>query len=1040
MSGIRTILPSLCLSQLRPYSLQDSRTIEHAWQQHEEEVQLVISTRHYLIDLQQLQQINEETNQARFIKRIVTPDTTETTTTATDSIDESTNSSRQSTATITTTNNSSDARTEMMKDNIELYSSFIQSLFSVLYEVYNSSAGPAVKHRCLQAILRMIYYCPSDLLEIILKQQSISSHIASMLASSDYKIVASALQMAEILMKKLPQIFSIYFYREGVVHQIEILIGFGILSSSSSSSSSNTSLTRHNHTSGSHSQLDLVHLNDNNSSSHIESLDEQLRKTNTRRYYTTTEINPSTRIETRSQRARVPKTSTRSMFEEFSSRPILNRATGASFSTGTLDIGLGRGRPTRGHVASPTLFRPTSNFDPSTYYPRPPIYVPSPYAYASSVPTAASLINPVPTTTTQRQTQLILSSQEKAKLKEWIQNQAKHFRTAYFSNNSSTSNIALQIINRLATAVDILHVGKDQQENGKALRDIANIIAKGDVSPFEMVHSGLITKLFQYLTDDITIPNNRSERLKQFLNIFMNIPLENEQDYDIILKQYIIELYQSQFNHGKNHHRKEYNILNHLINKLHGCINQLEQFPIRINDIAGRPAHSSALRLITTHQLKCNLVRHPQCKTLKQWNSGPVKIDPLALVSAIEKYLLLRGIAHSKIDDPSNTLDDDESEVSNESDAEDVINVLTRSSTMRLEFLINDHIIPHNMTIYQAVRLYSTPTQRTADNESETDTDESIFSSSTIWTRIHTINYRQATNSSSTINTSLGTSNITTSSSSSNRIRRTINTQNLSKKTIKTSKRSSIISTIDELWLNGQCKKSKSLLITTLDESLSSILTINDLSLNAIFLLRILNSLNIYWYDLYIHTNTMHNNQNIILTLISKNEFLSAKLTSKVNRQLQDPVVIMMGQIPSWITEMGYSCSFLFPFETRQMLFYPCAFDRERAMQRLLDSSDMLTQQHNNDQTDRQSIIPRIERKKVQLSRTNILSEMEKILDNWNSKHFLEVQYEDEVGFGLGPTLEAYSLLSKELQKNGLELWRTDKIFDSIKGYYPIKI
>ncbi|CAF3116374.1 unnamed protein product [Rotaria sp. Silwood2] len=584
MSGIRTILPSLCLSQLRPYSLQDSRTIEYAWQQHEEEVQLVISTRHYLIDLQQLQQINEETNQARFIKRIVTPDTTETTTTATtDSIDESTNSSRQSTAT-TTTNNSSDARTEMMKDNIELYSSFIQSLFSVLYEVYNSSAGPAVKHRCLQAILRMIYYCPSDLLEIILKQQSISSHIASMLASSDYKIVASALQMAEILMKKLPQIFSIYFYREGVVHQIEILIGFGILSSSSSSSSSNTSLTRHNHTSGSHSQLDLVHLNDNNSSSHIESLDEQLRKTNTRRYYTTTEIHPSTRIETRSQRARVPKTSTRSMFEEFSSRPILNRATGASFSTGTLDIGLGRGRPTRGHVASPTLFRPTSNFDPSTYYPRPPIYVPSPYAYASSVPTAASLINPVPTTTTQRQTQLILSSQEKAKLKEWIQNQAKHFRTAYFSNNSSTSNIALQIINRLATAVDILHVGKDQQENGKALRDIANIIAKGDVSPFEMVHSGLITKLFQYLTDDITIPNNRSERLKQFLNIFMNIPLENEQDYDIILKQYIIELYQSQFNHGKNHHRKEYNILNHLINKLHGCINQLEQFPIRNKD------------------------------------------------------------------------------------------------------------------------------------------------------------------------------------------------------------------------------------------------------------------------------------------------------------------------------------------------------------------------------------------------------------------------------------------------------------------------
>ncbi|CAF5125512.1 unnamed protein product, partial [Rotaria sp. Silwood1] len=131
------------------------------------------------------------------------------------------------------------------------------------------------------------------------------------------------------------------------------------------------------------------------------------------------------------------------------------------------------------------------------------------------------------------------------------------------------------------------------------------------------------------------------------------------------------------------------------------------------------------------------------------------------------------------------------------------------------------------MTIHQAVPLYSIQTKGKGDNESETDTDESIFSSSTIWTRIHTINYRQATNSLSTINTS----NITTISSS-NRIRRTINTQNLTKKTIKNSKRSSIISTIDELWLNGQCKKSKSLLISILDESLLSILTINDLSLN----------------------------------------------------------------------------------------------------------------------------------------------------------------------------------------------------------------
>lgn len=45
--------------------------------------------------------------------------------------------------------------------------SFIRTLFSVLYEVYSSSAGPAVKCKCLRALLRMLYYSSSDLLKVI---------------------------------------------------------------------------------------------------------------------------------------------------------------------------------------------------------------------------------------------------------------------------------------------------------------------------------------------------------------------------------------------------------------------------------------------------------------------------------------------------------------------------------------------------------------------------------------------------------------------------------------------------------------------------------------------------------------------------------------------------------------------------------------------------------------------------------------------------------------------------------------------------------
>lgn len=49
---------------------------------------------------------------------------------------------------------------------------------------------------------------------------------------------------------------------------------------------------------------------------------------------------------------------------------------------------------------------------------------------------------------------------------------------------------------------------------------------------------------------------------------------------------------------------------------------------------------SQALRFFSTHQIKCLLQRHPDCKTLKQWKGGPVKIDPLALVQVIMMILI----------------------------------------------------------------------------------------------------------------------------------------------------------------------------------------------------------------------------------------------------------------------------------------------------------------------------------------------------------------------------------------------------------------
>lgn len=87
------------------------------------------------------------------------------------------------------------------------------------------------------------------------------------------------------------------------------------------------------------------------------------------------------------------------------------------------------------------------------------------------------------------------------------------------------------------------------------------------------------------------------------------------------------------------------------------------------------------------------------------------------------------------------------------------------------------------------------------------------------------------------------------------------------------------------------------------------------------------------------------------------------------------------------------------PFETRQLLFYATVFDRDRALQRLLDSSSELQGTGNNTNGDMHDrVAPRLDRRKRSVTRSNILSQAEAVIsENATSRALLEIQYEDEV-------------------------------------------
>lgn len=71
-------------------------------------------------------------------------------------------------------------------------------------------------------------------------------------------------------------------------------------------------------------------------------------------------------------------------------------------------------------------------------------------------------------------------------------------------------------------------------------------------------------------------------------------------------------------------------------------------------------------------------------------------------------------------------------------------------------------------------------------------------------------------------------------------------------------------------------------------------------------------------------------------------------------------------------------------------------------------------------------VFGRMSRQKVRIHRDKLFESMMKVIDMYggNSKYMLEIEFYDEAGSGLGPTLEFYSLVSREWQRKSLNMWR----------------
>lgn len=1001
------------------------------------------------------------------------------------------------------------AREMLFRDQPELLAQFGMDLFPVLVQVYGSSVNAPVRHKCLSVISKLMYFSTPDMLQSLLQVTNISSFLAGVLAWKDPQVLIPALQIAEVLMQKLPDIFSKTFVREGVVHAVDTLI----LSNQSSPNS-----------------MHALPGKDQDG----------------------TMVAPP---KPRRNRRRTGGSN--------------SEANGMEEPKG-MNTGTGGSPPSSGETLIPAL---------------------------------------------------------NSGLRAAVSAHAKRFKDTYFPADSGTidagvteslcnlKNLCIKLNGNLLDPKGkskgkgkiVGHVSAANEEQLQSVvSDILVELSKGDgVSTFEFIGSGVVASLLNYFScgtfskenmSEINLLNLRQQALKRF-KLFIEIALST--DYE----------------EGREAPMKI------LVNKLQNALASLERFPVILSHAprssSGNASISAGLSALA-QPFKLRLCRAQGEKSLRDYSSNVILIDPLANLAAVEEFLWPRiqrsdngqksssavgasdsgagqtsmagtsspststptasdrrpstrsrssmgaGNSSSKgLDDVhasssrgkgkavlkcladdsrgpqtrnatrrkaasdrdsqqkqtqgnSGSEDDDldispieidealvieDDDISNDEDEEhevfgddslpvcvpervhdvklgDAVDddavasstgkaqsqtssgsgrktaILTRTgesadvktgSTFgskgslsfaatamaglasggtrggkgsrdqysspinstndppKLNFFSCGKQLNRSLTIYQAIQRQAVADED--DDERYTGSDYAPGDGRRLWDDVYTITYQRADSLdergfvgvSGTSSFRKTSKNATTSTSSS-----------------------------ETSWQQA------SLLDSILQGELPCDLEKSNPTYNILLLLRVLEGLNRLAPRLRAEGASDAFMEGKISSLdelkvagpvVLQEEFLSSKLTPKLARQIQDALALCSGSLPSWCHQLTKACPFLFPFETRRQYFHSTAFGLSRALQRLQQQQSA---DNPNVTNERELRVGRLQRQKVRVSRSRILDSAAKVMEMYsNQKAVLEVEYFGEVGTGLGPTLEFYTLLSHELQKSSLGMWRT---------------
>jgi len=175
----------------------------------------------------------------------------------------------------------------------------------------------------------------------------------------------------------------------------------------------------------------------------------------------------------------------------------------------------------------------------------------------------------------------------------------------------------------------------------------------------------------------------------------------------------------------------------------------------------------------------------------------------------------------------------------------------------------------------------------------------------------------------------------------------------------------------------------------------------------------------------------------------------SFRIAQKFLKCVRDPLTVCSNSIPSWAWSISRNYSFLLPLEGRVALFKYSSFGVPRAVQnfgtqslplrnKLRDGDVFITNGLSRGTPPR--------RQKAVVPRDRVLDAAMFLMGHVLSKKLIiSVEFRGEIGHGIGPTLEFYSLVCSEVQRKSLELWAslpdltTEFVFNPA-GLWPLPV